>query len=1765
MINVILIAAMVFGNFTNASALKTGNAQKARNNVDERIAEDLGGRPNRSSSEGYITRLEHQIYNQWLEDSKARNDKDRFINIPELVAKYGNLEEKFAVEIYVNSDNPFVDHPAIKDAVIYVVSPEAIFHVVSEYISAVKFGFAMFGSPKARTFADSLDRELKNITSEDERLNKLAGWHRESKKRFASERIGILKELKEWFDIEGDPVETAEWLSDFHNDAPAIPKEVKVTNRFILDHPALKTIYAIQRLSPYLAEQANKHNGVTIFNLRLSENKNGKRMSLNDLNRNLLSIINEAAVRNSQNISFLELFIPDNTSEEEVIKLLVQETGLNSDMRPARGAAKTGNENGDFIKNKIDAYYRAIKEEVGNYNFRLNGRASEAEAVNEFLAWVYLRPNVSNAHNVLFETLRESLELIDNNIKVPYLSLRFNTRRSDFNRGQTQNFYLRCISLGKTTFKETLKLLGHFDIALDEQEINKLMLKIDMIKNWQESSPYDTICKATASELSAALNKVSVRGVVGGEFDLPARGKILEDYKNIIASVIKNYPEQSGLGEDIAIKMDNLTVENISEGLQGIFIDYLKILHDANNKYISYQISLKEEQRYVGFPIVDAYRSLERGVMVYKVIEETCNMAVELGVNFSQADQKALLEQLAKLDKINKTAEAYKFFDFSFSRMAIGKMNALIGSARGAAEEIDGKNIETNPKAGDNKIKTQGETEKMHQDTLSFSDAKVGFSGAVAELATSDILSLVIVKKAKDLAGQGEAPKFTDPAQDEPVSRFGYKDVQGALRTKYIQGIVNWVKTTKGIGGKVLIHIGIGGQGLSNSSEVEYWGENGNSGDVIVLDRLGISVKKLFQDLIGKYGSIKNVAIDMSSKSGTTDEPAIIYQETLSEFLRLMAIDNAMGEDQASDFVVKLIKHFKEINNGKNGAQLFADINKDTFDAIEIKTVNDVFERMIFTTSANQASSRLYAFAMGLKKSGILNKDIAVFDFSEFTGGRFTQYCESGLTTLAWQGLPVIELNNILRQQILHYLGEDGNNPDKNSALRAAILAEKLNPKVIIVAVRASNSRYEALQKQQLFPESNGKNGMGSWVVVAAGEAELQRKIQDVRNQTGENPLVIVVDQEGFSSMKVPGEVPVIRYNKDDVSPFANAKFNLWFQEFTIRFGLLRSARMAVEHKLDLKIENVGAADMNNPEKSGFFWMFDAQNQPMVELAKGLLVKALNTISKTQEAIKGRYAQVEEKVKAGKFFDQIYLADPAGTRSLTVDQQDELLNKKLDGMKDVDKAEFKTIAPSSSNMLLDEIRKIQQENRSLAAQMKKEALTNKDQQPAIELQKQIENNDAALRKHYSGLAGVAENNLNNEAMQEAAKQLAALMLISKDRGRLLAPLFYTAEPNADILGAVLTSMGLADYGIGTTAQHANGQDRLDGSNATFNLLVDFVKPFAEVSSQQAQVDTFGLAKDELDGMFPDEVRRLFAEATYGALTGQASNKALGYDGKIYDKRFYRDAALMRLPDIAANEGLMDAVSIFYMAFKYFDDQNQNKINLNRNLVESQDIKDVRSAETRFFRYIDSGLIDFLKSAKDVKGAIIIDAETLLNNAGTLSVLSQIKENNPNIYTLIWAKTDAEWKALRQYSVNNNEALNIMFWHEPLKVMQEVKQASGVSYSDIVYISSDKEPFGEATLGIQRIKMDLPSISEDIAKLNVMPVIFANAITRLSPKELEERYKKFLEINLKNEKLTLSDDAHRAFAEINSAAVTIPLATTRSQEIIDAIKIFSRPI
>ena len=817
---------------------------------------------------------------------------------------------------------------------------------------------------------------------------------------------------------------------------------------------------------------------------------------------------------------------------------------------------------------------------------------------------------------------------------------------------------------------------------------------------------------------------------------------------------------------------------------------------------------------------------------------------------------------------------------------------------------------------------------------MRYQDATIAFEGF--EETDPEVFNSLPVKLAANYELTGEIKQYPEPT-GQLNSRFGYKDPNGALRMDNRKPITEWVSQVKNNGAKVMLHIGIGGQGKSNSVQAEYWGED-KEAKIIVLDRIGVSIKQLFQNLLNSGYNIYEIVLHASSKSGSTDEPLTIYQESLNEFLRLMGIAEGMTPKDAQALSVRFSAFLKDFNNGKSKSALFKGIPVDDFNQQfnekERLAIGKVLERIVFTTSLNPDASRLYAFALGMKELKIAN--ISVFDFSEYTGGRFTENCESGSVTQAFQGLNITQITEGLQKQASNYWGTDGNNPEKNSALRAAILTRKLNPPVMLVSVRSSNATSEALQKEQLFPESNGKDGQGIWVVVSAGQEEMNRKIGQIKQQTGKAPLVIVVEQKGFAPMAVPQDVPVIRYFKEEISPLANAKFALWFQEFTVRYSLLSLADLAAENNITLNIPVVGAALMNKSvleNKPNFWWLRDPQNQPMVELAKGVLVSVLSTLDKSDEATRARYMDVEKRIKNGEYIldEEINLTDQERETNLSAEEKNKLLQETAINLVQADE----NISVSAEDSIsfaklvstINEINNLKHKNEELAAKMKLAIEENNDKR--IQIQLLIEKNDEQIYELYKSIRGYGKGKLSDNQMEEAARKLATLMLIARGKKKVVSPVFYTAYPNADILGEMLQSI---DYGIGTRDQHANFQGRLDGNDAVFTLLVDFVKSYEAVVQSESKISTYGLANDYLDGAYPDEERRQFLKAEFRSLSGDVTTDAINYQGETYKKRFFRDVAIVTLPDISTFDGLITAFGIFNRAQQLFESTSSSPIN-----------------------------------------------------------------------------------------------------------------------------------------------------------------------------------------------------------------------------------------
>ena len=125
-----------------------------------------------------------------------------------------------------------------------------------------------------------------------------------------------------------------------------------------------------------------------------------------------------------------------------------------------------------------------------------------------------------------------------------------------------------------------------------------------------------------------------------------------------------------------------------------------------------------------------------------------------------------------------------------------------------------------------------------------------------------------------------------------------------------------------------------------------------------------------------------------------------------------------------------------------------------------------------------------------------------------------------------------------------------------------------------------------------------------------------------------------------------------------------------------------------------------------------------------------------------------------------------------------------------------------------------------------------------------------------------------------ENIEETAQKLAlvAVNCCLKDR-KIPLPVFYTHLEEAETLGGWYKHIRDEvpnEYGIGTREQHSYFQSLFEGKDVTLPILVDVVMPLDKVINSQQPINFMGLAGKYLQGLYPDEVRRLFLEAEFEA-------------------------------------------------------------------------------------------------------------------------------------------------------------------------------------------------------------------------------------------------------------------------------------------------------
>ncbi|MBN1522672.1 MAG: hypothetical protein JW928_09085, partial [Candidatus Aureabacteria bacterium] len=716
--------------------------------------------------------------------------------------------------------------------------------------------------------------------------------------------------------------------------------------------------------------------------------------------------------------------------------------------------------------------------------------------------------------------------------------------------------------------------------------------------------------------------------------------------------------------------------------------------------------------------------------------------------------------------------------------------------------------------------------------------------------------------------------------KNESADRFGYRSMKGGAfgpdALKERERITRWLSSRKKEGFQGMIHFGIGGQALGNRAQIETMGM-GKDVRIKVVEKIGTNMSELFNEFRKNHIPAHRILLHASSKSGTTDETLIAFQDALHALCIELAVHLEYGAVFGEDVFHAFRTYLKKSNQGKSAVVFSkADLNGLSLDKKGRHLLQELFRRVVFTTTLSKEQSRFYAFARSPLIRDLMGKEgLAVFSIPDNVGGRFSELCQSGAVTTGFAGRSP-QKQFAAGKKLIPLL--ESHDPEANPALKLACFAHLMDPDVIVFAYPLYYMKAEAQQKAQLFPESNGKNKEGAFVVTAVGPDELNRKVERLLKLSPQKPPLVIVQNTASLDASVPlveldknlrAKVPCFTFTRESLSEENLAASALFFQEFTVRYGILRTSRHFSDKKLDVR--KLSFSKKSSKEFKAYSET-DPQNQPFVELAKksvsiraGRMFKEEST---AMDEIGKYYTDMEGKVKNGPVVEDIIIT---GEKT---DNISKLLSK--EALEKMDKASMESYSKMEDEVLFGAVS-------SLLELHPKEWY---GRSPTRD-RKDIESLKRS-RRILEDISVLGNCPLTGE-MEEQAKKLAGVLAYAQSQGKIPLPIFYSPSDFAEMLGLFYVYLTGFDYGIGTREQHSFFQSILDGLDKTFTLLFDFTSPLSLIKEKERQIFTFGMAKDYLHNFYPDTVRRLFLEEEANAIAqvkrSAATVRLKGLDNK----------------------------------------------------------------------------------------------------------------------------------------------------------------------------------------------------------------------------------------------------------------------------------------
>ncbi|MFH1397256.1 MAG: hypothetical protein ABIH27_01725 [Candidatus Omnitrophota bacterium] len=166
---------------------------------------------------------------------------------------------------------------------------------------------------------------------------------------------------------------------------------------------------------------------------------------------------------------------------------------------------------------------------------------------------------------------------------------------------------------------------------------------------------------------------------------------------------------------------------------------------------------------------------------------------------------------------------------------------------------------------------------------------------------------------------------------------------------------------------------------------------------------------------------------------------------------------------------------------------------------------------------------------------------------------------------------------------------------------------------------------------------------------------------------------------------------------------------------------------------------------------------------------------------------------------------------------------------------------------------------------------------------------------------FNSVEYIGRENPLNIQVEFTAQRLAQLMLLAKDRQKKVRFVFYSDHPNVPILKRFIQNSG---YEI-----EANDQQPKDKN--VFTILVDFKMPYERINKFQDTIKNSG--PPYLNGLYLEEVLWQICQAEFDLLKSEF------------------DVAMMQLPDVTFNSGMINATRIFMRARALYDTASSSPV------------------------------------------------------------------------------------------------------------------------------------------------------------------------------------------------------------------------------------------